>query len=1568
MDEQTIRLWLKEHQDAAERLAAQQTAAFQAQFEALRTELQAATGLLHNTTFDQVLESAAFFGTVVDVFIPFKKSQAGKRFAFVRFIKVFSLDRLVKNLCTIWIGRHHLYANQVRFERPNKPVSPTNNGMNKDSTKRQSFTGHKRGNNSGGSYAHVVNGGSSVANPASLISPSPALVLDETCVIERDFSKCVMGKVKDANSISNIQTFLHDEGFVDVKPKYLGGLWVMLEFEKEESKSNLLSHTGANSWFQTLQEVAQDFVSEERIAWIDIEGVPLHAWSFETFFRIGKKWGEMLNIEDTSVASFGRKRVCILTKIPVSILESFKIIVKGKVFMIRAKELFTWSPTFSVNKESICTSDDESVQSEMHILKQSYLSEEEEGEFKSNDVEGVAEIIFGENSASAKCFMGHEAKSDKAHDFGEAIEVSGIDPSPQIDAEVLNAPQMVRMEVPNGSVGQSVESKGGSVLGVLEEVIRVGQAMGFSMEGCEKDIQDIIGKQGDDLPAHKRDLWEYMSTLLGRWSGEVIIMGDFNEVRFKEERRGSGFNQSGARVFNQFITSSGLVDVKLEGFSFTWSHPSATKMSKLDRFLVSDGIISLFPSITALCLDRHLSDHRPILLRDIQLDFGPTLFWFYHSWFSYDGFDEMVEQNWRSFSHSDTNGMIRFKKKLQELKSIIRIWIKDKRATLSNLKHAIEIELRDIDKELDSGYVSDTYLARRLELKGQLHEIKDKEAADFIQKSKVRWVIEGDENSRFFHGIINKKRSQLAIRGILVDGSWQTEPLFEARFKKPIFKKPNQLSHNQVLDLEREVSRDEIRSAVWNCRDNKSPGPDGYTFEFFKKYWGFIGIDFCEAVEHFFNNGAFAKGCNSSFIALIPKIMDAKLVTDFHPISLIGCVYKVVTKIFAKRLAMVISNIVSNTQSAFVSERQILDGPFIINEVLHWCKRKNKKAMFFKVDFVKAYDSVRWDYLIDVLEAFVFGMTWCQWIRGLCYCAKASVLVNGSPSREFQFQCGLKQGDSLAPLLFILMMESLHLSFSRVVEAGIFKGIRLNNSISLSHLFYADDALIVGEWSSDNLRGIINVLKCFFLASGLQINIHKSQLLGVGVSRLDIEAAAASIGCSIMDNQFRYLGVMVGGNTSRHKFWADVVSKLRSRLSKWKTKTLSIGGRLTLLKSVLGASPLYCMSIFKAPKGVLKEMESIRNNFFIGADTADKKITWVAWDKVLASKKNGGLGVSSYFALNRALLLKWIWRFVSQDDSLWFQVMQAIYGPNIDSHSVHLASNWCSILREMQTLKDKGFDFLSLCSKRVGDGNNSRFWLDIWKGDITLRDKFPRIFALEMDKTITVAAKMASLVDSSFRRPVRGGIEHVQFNELRSYIDSVTLSNSHDRWICNMSGDGIFRVKDIRNSIDDLMLPSWLEPTKWVKYVPIKINIFGWRARRDCLPTTANLIRRGVYMEFSNCQICGLYVEDTHHVLFQCDLAQSVLRRICRWWDLDWQTWSSFSTWDAWFSSIRLALNNKKLLEGVFYVAWWSIWVFQNRLLFDDKAPARSMIVDDIMSLSFLWCKNRCKCALSWEA
>ncbi|GJS83857.1 RNA-directed DNA polymerase, eukaryota [Tanacetum coccineum] len=624
--------------------------------------------------------------------------------------------------------------------------------------------------------------------------------------------------------------------------------------------------------------------------------------------------------------------------------------------------------------------------------------------------------------------------------------------------------------------------------------------------------------------------------------------------------------------------------------------------------------------------------------------------------------------------------------------------------------------------------------------------------------------------------------------------------------------------------------------------------------------------------------------------------------------------------------------------------------------------------MFFKVDFAKAYDSVRWDYLLDVLEAFGFGQTWCNWIRGTFSSARASVLVNGSPSNEFSFHCGLKQGDPLSPFLFILIMESLHLSFSRAVDEGVFKGVQLNGSLSISHLFYADDAMFIGEWSDANLKGIINILKCFFLASGLKINIHKSQLLGVGIPRNVVTQAAASLGCGVMLNQFRYLGVMVGKCMSRHQAWDDVVLKLRSRLSNWKVKTLSIGGRLTLLKSVLGASPLYNMSIFKVPKGVLKNMETIRSNFFNGFDSLKRKITWAAWDKILASKQNGGLGVSSFHALNRALLLKWVWRFVSQDGSLWFRVIHALYGSAIDSHPVSFSSNWCSIVRELHLLSGKGFDFLSFCKKRIGDGNGTRFWLDKWFGDKPLMEIFPRLFALELDKEILVADKMKATLDLSFRRHVRNGSEHQQLEDLYAHMEVVSLSQSKDRWVCDLSGDGVFQVSVVRNFLDNLFLPSHSEPTRWIKYIPIKINVFAWRARRDYLPTRANLNRRGIILESSMCPLCHSEEEDINHVLFRCDLAKIIFRRICRWWDLDWHDIESFSDWFSWFSLIRLTAKSKSMLEGVFCVAWWSIWGLRNRIIFNETPPRRSVIFDDIVSFSFTWCSSRCNRVFSWDS
>nr|GEZ36499.1 RNA-directed DNA polymerase, eukaryota [Tanacetum cinerariifolium] len=192
-------------------------------------------------------------------------------------------------------------------------------------------------------------------------------------------------------------------------------------------------------------------------------------------------------------------------------------------------------------------------------------------------------------------------------------------------------------------------------------------------------------------------------------------------------------------------------------------------------------------------------------------------------------------------------------------------------------------------------------LTKRANLFCDLKDIDHKDSIDLAQKAKIKWAVEGNENSKFFHGIVNKKRRHLAIK---------------------------------VFVLEDMVSNKEIKRAVWDCGSDKSQGPDGFTFEFFKKFWTIVGGDVTNAIKEFFISSSFPKGCNSSFITLIPKVMDVKHLKDFRPISLNGCQYKIIGKILANRLSLVIGDIVSQEQSAFIKGRQIMDGPLILNEVI----------------------------------------------------------------------------------------------------------------------------------------------------------------------------------------------------------------------------------------------------------------------------------------------------------------------------------------------------------------------------------------------------------------------------------------------------------------------------------------------------------------------------------------------------------------------------------------------------------------------------------------------------------
>ncbi|GKC66579.1 hypothetical protein Tco_1099177, partial [Tanacetum coccineum] len=178
---------------------------------------------------------------------------------------------------------------------------------------------------------------------------------------------------------------------------------------------------------------------------------------------------------------------------------------------------------------------------------------------------------------------------------------------------------------------------------------------------------------------------------------------------------------------------------------------------------------------------------------------------------------------------------------------------------------------------------------------------------------------------------------------------------------------PNPISTDQSEFLERNFSRDEIKKAVWECGGDRAPGPDGFTFKFITTFWDLLEPDVVRLVQDFFITGSFPKGCNSSFIALIPKVSNATLVTDFRPIGLIGCQYKIVAKILANRLSLVIGNCICPVQSAFIKGMSILDGPLILNEVIEWYRKYGvigSKAVFNMLGAHIGKDNLRISHLI----------------------------------------------------------------------------------------------------------------------------------------------------------------------------------------------------------------------------------------------------------------------------------------------------------------------------------------------------------------------------------------------------------------------------------------------------------------------------------------------------------------------------------------------------------------------------------------------------------------------------
>ncbi|GKB47351.1 RNA-directed DNA polymerase, eukaryota, partial [Tanacetum coccineum] len=420
-----------------------------------------------------------------------------------------------------------------------------------------------------------------------------------------------------------------------------------------------------------------------------------------------------------------------------------------------------------------------------------------------------------------------------------------------------------------------------------------------------------------------------------------------------------------------------------------------------------------------------------------------------------------------------------------------------------------------------------------------------------------------------------------------------------------------------------------------------------------------------------------------------------------------------------------------------------------------------------------------------------------------------------------------------------------------------------------------------------------------------------------------------------------------------------------------KASLLSIGGRATLISSVLGAIGTYFFLLFPMPLMVNKKLEALRAKFFWGSADNSHKIPWIAWDIALSSKVKGGLGIGSLYSLNHALIQKWRWRFLNNPHALWSRLIVAIHGPNEDSSSffshIKSKSTWYRIVGSINSMHEKGLIPLSSMQRRVNNGASTKFWHDSWTGNSPFKIQFPRLFHLSLNKDYTVNECWNNGWHLEWSRNIINGTNAAQLATLQNTISGISLNDSEDVWDWTIDNTS-FSVKSARHCIDRGFLPDDAQETRWNKLLPKKINIFIWRTLRDRLPSRWNLSRKGIDLNSMNCPICDKGIDTAFHTFWVCSLATSVWLRVFNWTNLQSPTLSSLHGLYYWIDGLHLSLNKKHALEVICGAVLWCLWSFRNETIFGSDKPNRSFLFDRIVDYSFRWYSSRCKVyPISWN-
>ncbi|XP_060969632.1 uncharacterized protein LOC133036883 [Cannabis sativa] len=693
---------------------------------------------------------------------------------------------------------------------------------------------------------------------------------------------------------------------------------------------------------------------------------------------------------------------------------------------------------------------------------------------------------------------------------------------------------------------------------------------------------------GSNSLNERKDLWNKL-TNIGHLNAPWIILGDFNAMfAYKDRSGGRKVRSSEIQDSQNWLAWGQVEELKTAGSFFTWSnnHEEGSRVySKLDRVLTNESWFDKFPNTEASFRWGALSDHSYCLIKHIKTGIrGTKPFRFSNHWMFKEGYRETVLSSWKKHKVTDLSTL---HQQLFRVKHILKTNYVKKSEDVTGLYNEARDKFIAAQEALAINHLCPTaittekvnhanYLAARKQYFSYLH-----------QHSKACWLKLGDENTSYFHAIMKKRRAENKVcsftaNGVVVDEYDKVVEHFLNHFRN-------------FMGRQSSVSR----------------RMDEDCLEFGQKL----------TLEH--------QEVSATTISLIPKIDNPQGATDYRPIACCTTTYKCISKMIYTRLSEVLPVLIHENQGAFVKKRLLAHNVLILQDLLKGYTRKTISSRCLrKIDLSKAYDTVDWCFVADILKALCFPSKFITWILSCLQGASYALLLNGRIQGSFKGEKGLRQGDLMSPLLFVIIMEYLTRLLIQCSKKKGFGFHPLCESLGLVNLCFADDLIIFYKGNDKSVQMVKNAFNPFSEATGLVANKAKSTVFFGGIP-----------------------------NASKQR----LANILQMEEGSFPLKNLSFAGRAQLIHSILLGIRNYWMGLFLLPQKITAAIDKCCRDFLWGSVGNRSKLHIPSWEKVCLPKNARGLGFREGKAWNIALMAKYIWAISSKQDNLWVRWIDAIY-------------------------------------------------------------------------------------------------------------------------------------------------------------------------------------------------------------------------------------------------------------------------------------------------------------------